>query len=375
MMTVNNITASLMILFAVIIVGDTIGKVEFCGIKFDKAAILFVGVVAGLVLSLAVGEDELLYLEQLNLNMKLVSSMGTSFFVSAIGIECGYLLNNHFNLKNIKYIFCGVFMSACGFVITTLIALINKDADISLLYGVMCGVLTTTPGLSSLCEINGISSEVATVGYGIAYILGIATIMIFIQSITRKTTSKKIDSHKSKNIDNRNCEKGLLIVIAVALLGKIIGNVEISKFHISIGESCGMLIVGLIIGFILQKNKIKSCEASFNMMRNLGLMLFLAASGISAALLNLKSIDYTFIIWGFIIVLPTLIIGYIITKFVFKEEKTDVATVISGGVTSTPSMGMLMHRYSNIDTYKYSLTYIGALLTMMFLMKLVVFIV
>lgn len=375
MMTVNNITASLMILFAVIIVGDTIGKVEFCGIKFDKAAILFVGVVAGLVLSLAVGEDELLYLEQLNLNMKLVSSMGTSFFVSAIGIECGYLLNNHFNLKNIKYIFCGVFMSACGFVITTLIALINKDADISLLYGVMCGVLTTTPGLSSLCEINGISSEVATVGYGIAYILGIATIMIFIQSIIRKRTSEKIDSHKSKNIDNRNCEKGLLVVIAVALLGKMIGNIEISKFHISIGESCGMLIVGLIIGFILQKNKTKSCEASFNMMRNLGLMLFLAASGISSVLLNIKSIDYTYIIWGFMIVLPTLIIGYIITKFVFKEEKTDVATVISGGVTSTPSMGMLMHRYNNIDTYKYSLTYIGALLTMMFLMKLVVFIV
>ena len=126
MMTVNNITASLMILFAVIIVGDTIGKVEFCGIKFDKAAILFVGVVAGLVLSLAVGEDELLYLEQLNLNMKLVSSMGTSFFVSAIGIECGYLLNDHFNLKNIKYIFCGVLMTAWGFGITTLIALIDK---------------------------------------------------------------------------------------------------------------------------------------------------------------------------------------------------------------------------------------------------------
>ncbi len=177
----HNARHPITIAFLVIAIGLCIGKIKVCGVSLDLAAVLIVAVAVGYLFSLTNG---VAVTEQLNSYMKMFFTLGTSLFVSVIGITAGYSLNIKSNGKLFSAV-VGMLMIVSAFVGMWIISRIDIGISYSNLSGVLCGALTTTPGLSAVCEKSGIVPEEASLGYGSAYLFGVIFTVLTVQIITR----------------------------------------------------------------------------------------------------------------------------------------------------------------------------------------------
>ena len=82
-------------------------------------------------------------------------------------------------------------MSISGVMAMLLISVIDKAINYSSLLGILCGALTSTPGLSSVCELIGSENEIAVLGYSCSYLLGVILVVFFTQLFAEKCTCNK----------------------------------------------------------------------------------------------------------------------------------------------------------------------------------------
>ena len=75
--------------------------------------------------------------------------------------------------------------------------------------------------------------------------------------------------------------------------------------------------------------------------------------------------------YGFLITLISMTCGYLISRFVCRYDNIKSLSVVCGGMTSTPAIGVLMRKNkSRVDITAYSIAYVGALFAMVVVVRL-----
>lgn len=354
--------------------GYLVGGISIKGISLGTAGVLLMALVFGIVASYVpyfqiAGKNIVLFLSSaVTLEdgtvlgatkslWSLISSIGTALFVTAVGLIAGPKFFRTFNKQNLGYILMGVIVIAIGTLVGVVLILVSKDEnlDSSLVAGLLTGALTSTPGLSAAKEVAMDEAKV-TAGYGIAYIFGVLGVVLFVQLLPRilkVDIAKERESFVSANNIVIPEPKGKLVkldamsffpfFLAIAL-GCIIGSVKIPGINFSLGTSGGTLIAGLIIGHFGHIGPIdcRVSKQSLNFFRELGLCLFLIGAGVPGGVNFVANVKISYFIYGAIITLVPMILGYILGKYVFRMSIFNNLGSITGGMTSTPALGTLI---------------------------------
>lgn len=236
------------------------------------------------------------------------------------------------------------------------------DLPSALATGLMCGALTSTPGLAAALEASG--DAIASVGYGIAYPFGVLGVVLFVQFIPkmiRCNVEEELDLLKSSerplkvfSIDEKKPIEmdpfGLMMFSLAVVLGVILGGVSLplpggSAF--SLGLSGGPLLTGLIAGHLghVGNVSLEVRKTTLTTLREFGMALFLVGAGCTAGngfVEVLKTYGANLFYIGMAMTLIPMIVGFFIALKVFKLMPFTALGTICGGMTSTPALGSLI---------------------------------
>ena len=360
MYDLNGVLTPVVIFFAVLIIGLLIGKIKIHSISLDISAILITAILVGFILSSycpAIFDDEF------SNSFAQYSKLGTTLFMTIVGISSGQNITKNTFEKCLYYIGLGALIVCIGFVSTKMIALIDINIEKSLMLGILCGAMTSTPGLATVCEMPNINSSLATVGYGASYLFGVIGVVLYVQLFANKTEKTQ---EQLQNI-NKDKKEDLLYISIIAVIGYLIGLLKVPFLNYSLGTTGGILIAGIIGGIVL-RDKISNNLSAY---RNFGLVMFFVGNGILSGQRLNGMIDFKWFVYGAIITLSAVIVGDMLAKLISKQKFTNRMCIIAGGMTSTPAIGVLVKNgNSQLDMSAYSFTYLGALLTITIGIKL-----
>lgn len=352
------------LLFFIVVMGVFLGKIKVYSISFDISGVLIIAVLTGILISI-------IYPEIIDTNfensLSLFSKLGTALFTTSIGLTAGISVLKGFSKRNFIFFSIGVLMVCICFLFMRIIQHIDTAIDKSVLVGILCGSMTSTPGLTSACELTYITIENSILGYGCTYLFGVLGIVVFVQIMTRKNVQK--DDSKTINnsvIQNQNSEHMMIVGVSV-ILGYIVAGVKIPYLNFSLGTSGGILCSSILIGIILSKVTDKTLDLTYalSFYRNFGLMLFFVGSGITSGIELNVSFQIKWFLYGVFLTFMPIAFGYMCSRYIFKQSVEKSLCIVAGGMTSTPAIGALLKKSRiNLDLSMYSFSYIGALLTM-----------
>jgi putative transport protein len=176
--------------------------------------------------------------------------------------------------------------------------------------------------------------------------------------------------------DKRLSDTDLLPVAIGIILGIFVGLIHItfSSFDFSFGLTGGVLMVALVLSRMGRTGPLiwTMSSAANNLLRQFGLILFLASVGTSAG----AEIVNTFVQYGFelfamgavITILPMVVVLFA-GKYLFKMNLLTLFGAITGGMTSTPGLAAAD---SMTDTNAHSIAYATVYPVAMVLLILVV---
>ncbi len=174
--------------------------------------------------------------------------------------------------------------------------------------------------------------------------------------------ANKIGNHKSR-LDKPN----LLTIFVGILLGIIVGSLPISvpgmTVPVRLGLAGGPLIVAILVGrfgFKLKLVAYTSSSAS-QMIRDMGLVLFLASVGIKAGGNFIETVmngGLMYVLYGFLItIIPLLVMG-VIARIYYKENYHLIIGIIAGATTDPPALAYSTQTSNNdIPSVGYSTVY------------------
>ena len=351
------------LLFFIVIAGFIIGRIRIKGVSLGIAGILFVAMLAGFLMNLLMPEGRAEIIMNAQSTLKTFSKLGTSLFVSVIGLQTGFSIKN--NSKNSIISFSiGAIMSISGVMTMLLISAIDKTINYSSLLGILCGALTSTPGLSSVCELIGNGGESAVMGYGCSYLFGVTLVVFFTQLFAGKHTDNIIQSSPQQDRKSKIYPE-LILICLTALFGSIIGNIKISSLTLSFGTTACTLMIGLFISSIFCKNSKPNfiSDRCLNAFKNLGLALFFVGTGFSTGSQNI-AFDIRTILYGMLITLTSIICGWGMCKLIKRKHALHQEFIISGGMTSSPAYGSIAPYATETSTNCFSFSYFGALISL-----------
>ncbi len=393
----GSVTSSLFsvifLVFAIIALGYLVGGISIKGISLGTAGVLLVallyGVVASYVPSFNIGETTInLFNADLKTKFSLVSSIGTSLFVTAVGLIAGPKFFRTFNRKSLAYIVMGVVVIAIGAGTAAVCTILDPNLSPEMAVGLLTGALTSTPGLSAAKEVAA-DADAATAGYGIAYLYGVLGVVLFVQIMPkllkvniaeeRKTfvaaNAIEIPEPKKKLVEIDSL--GIFPFILAVAFGCIIGSIKIPGINFSLGTSGGTLFAGLIVGHFGHIGPIdcRIKKDTLKVMRELGLVLFLVGAGVPGGVNFMANLKLSYFIYGIIMTTVPMVVGFILAKFVFKLSIFNNLGSITGGMTSTPALGALISTAGTDDVASaYASTYPVALVCVVLAAKILVMI-
>lgn len=351
--------------FVAVVIGCYVGKLRIFNISLGSAAVLLTAVNVGwLFSSIGFGTSKQ-YVTNIATQMSLISSLGTALFISTIGITAGYTINSQSRKAWVTAgIGCG--MGIAGLLTMWLLSVLDTSFSFSLLLGVFCGALTTTPGLSAACELGNVLTEEVVLGYGSAYIVGVFLTIFFVQFVADREKSISFTTGQNPTDENDKGGQNPLVLIGVAIIfGNIFGAIKIPWFRFSLGSSGGMLCSSLLLGYSLQRQHLfkRPSVQELSQYKNFGLALFFVGNGIPAGIKMQSDLSVKAVIYAGIITVSTLLVGYVLAMALKKRLSVTVSSVIAGGMTSTPAIGVLVEKGQGVSLSQYSYAYLGALLT------------
>lgn len=217
------LSVSYFALFVIITLGIVIGRIKIKGISLELSAVIFV--------ALAFGHFGITVPD-------IFQKIGLLLFIYAIGIQAGPGFFASFRKNGLNMIIIAVILVITG-ALTTFLSILIFDMDKSIGVGLFAGALTSTPGLAAAIEST--QSNMASIGYGIAYPFGVIGVILFVHLIPRlfhininkekeKYETEKLAEHpeiihKHFVVENTNVE------------GKTIGELQIrSMTHANISR-------------------------------------------------------------------------------------------------------------------------------------------
>ena len=339
--------SDIMIVFSIAVLGYLLGSVHIKGLSLGTSGVLLVALVFG----------------HFNLLVpKVLQDVGLISFVTAVGFIAGPGFFRNFKKKAISYVLLGIAIILAGSATCVgVIKLAGIPTDLSV--GMMSGALTSTPGLAAAIESTG--SDMASVGYGIAYPFGVVGVVLFVQLIPKilkidvaKERERLAAAAQAKTDEKATVQKtykslddfGLFAFAVAAILGVLIGKIKIplpGGAEFSLGTSGGPLLAGLVMGHFAHVGGISITvpKNTLNVVREVGLALFLMGAGTDAGrgfLAILVEYGFALFLLGAVMTIVPMIVGYILATKVFKIDVLSALGSICGGMTSTPALGTLM---------------------------------
>ena len=112
---------------------------------------------------------------------------------------------------------------------------------------------------------------------------------------------------------------------------------------------------------------------TLKLLRELGLVLFLVGAGIPGGAEFVANFDPMYFVYGVIMTIVPLIIGYLFAKYVLKLSLLNNLGSITGGMTSTPALGTLIGVAGTEDVAAaYAATYPVALIAVVLVSQFLV---
>ena len=143
-------------------------------------------------------------------------------------------------------------------------------------------------------------------------------------------------------------------------------NVSDKDVRGSYGILCS--VMGLIFGHFghIGKLSMQVKKEVLSICQELGLILFLTGAGIDGGrnfVSTLSQFGFSLFIWGALMTLIPLLLGYFVAKYVLKMSLFNTLGSLTGGMTSTPALGALINAAgtSNVAS-AYAATYPIALI-------------
>lgn len=338
--------SDVMIVFSIAVLGYLLGSIHIKGLSLGTSGVLLVALVFG----------------HFNLLVpKVLQDVGLISFVTAVGFIAGPGFFRNFKKKAISYVLLGIIIILAGSATcVAVMKLAGIPTDLSV--GMMSGALTSTPGLAA--AIDSTKSDMASVGYGIAYPFGVVGVVLFVQLIPKilkidiekererlsAAATQKTETVETKKQYRYLDEFGLLAFALAAVLGVLIGKISIplpGGAEFSLGTSGGPLLAGLVMGHFAHIGPvaIDVPKKTLDVVREVGLALFLMGAGTNAGrgfLAVLAQHGVALFLFGAVMTIVPMIIGYILAVKVFKIDVLSALGSICGGMTSTPALGTLM---------------------------------
>ena len=367
-LSIKTISFLVFCVFVIAGLGYLLGRITIKGVSLGTAGVFIVALLFGAFLytplanQLKVGGAT--YVSNA---LKIVENLGLILFVTSVGFIAGPSFFGDLK-KNFKsYILLGVIiilvggLSCAGCIIFDN-KVYGRDLEevAAMLVGLLSGSLTSTPAFSAakatVTQGGAIDYEaIVAVGHGIAYLFGVVGVVLFVQLVP-KFAKADMDVERAKLSESAPEAPskltgseidldplGFCAFSLVAVLGVFFGSFKFGNFSLTTTGGC--LILSLIFGHFqkLGKVSIMPQEATLKTFRELGLMLFLIGAGVAGGASFVKYFEWVYFIYGIIMTLLPMIIGFIFAKFVLKLNLLNNLGSICGGMTSTPALGTLIN--------------------------------
>jgi putative transport protein len=294
-----------------------------------------------------------------------------------MSLSSGYAISAN-NLRSIAYFLFGASGVLLSRLLLHVILLVEKKLDSHLLYGIFCGAMTSTPGLAALCEDMGVNASLATSGYSGAYLIGVIFVVLFVQIVSQKAAanSRSNLSETQAHIQYDSTKPmlyGIIQLSVVISLGCLLGKLNLPVLHFSLGNTGGIMCVGLVFGALIESKFAyrKIPKNTLDITRTIGLMFFFVGSGIPAGASLLSAISIKMVVYALALSLFPILISFWAMLVLSRRNIGKALSAVCGVMTSTPAMGVLL-RQSKVDPdmHIYSMSYTGALLTITLLMSI-----
>lgn len=385
----------LFFLFAIISVGYLIGKISIKGVSLGSAAIFLTAIVAGHFYQMGV-DNIAAWAESdgaVTYYIEMVEKVGLIFFVTSVGLLAGPTFFKNL-VKNFKsYVLLGLIIIVCG---AGTCALVVKFAPTQMStpigVGLLSGALTSTPAFATATEILSEQKSEVAVGQAVAYPFGVIGVVLFVQIIPKllhvdmahereliKVESRKSGADEGKKLFELD-KFGLGAFGLTVMFGLILGSINIplgKGQSFDLGQTGGPLIMGLIFGHFghCGKLSLKVDKHVVSIFQELGLILFLIGAGMAGGrkfISTLAEYGGWLFLYGALITIVPLIVGFLLSKYVFKMPLLNALGSITGGMTSTPALGALIRTAETSDVASaYASTYPVALIAVVLSAQLI----
>ena len=378
-LSVKTISFLVFCVFLIAGLGYLLGRITIKGVSLGTAGVFIVAllfgaffygldkdgnIIGGLAKQLVVGGKS--YISNA---LKIIETLGLILFVTSVGFIAGPSFFGDLK-KNFKsYILLGLMIIVIGGLACA--ACIWFDYKVydrpleevsAMLVGLLSGSLTSTPAFSA-AKATVIDSarftadqleDIVAVGHGIAYLFGVIGVVLFVQlvpkfekadmDLERQKLSESAPEAPSK-LDGSEMELdplGFCTFSVVAILGILVGSFKFGNFSLTTTGGC--LILALVFGHFQKIGKVRILPqaSTLQVFRELGLMLFLIGAGVAGGASFVKYFEWVYFIYGIIMTLVPMIIGFIFAKYVLKLNLLNNLGSICGGMTSTPALGTLI---------------------------------
>ena len=192
------------------------------------------------------------------------------------------------------------------------------------------------------------------------------------------TAEEKRDSKKLFALDGA----GLAPFALAAMLGVVIGQIRVPLSADGFSGTCfsltttgGCLLVSLIFGHFgrIGKLSILPSAQALKLLREVGLVLFLAGAGIPGGAEFIACFDPIYFLYGAVMTVVPMVLAYLFAKFILKMGLLNNLGAITGAMTSTPALGTLISAAGTEDVATaYAATYPIALLTVVLVSQLLI---
>ena len=372
-LSIKAITFLSFCVFSIAALGYLLGRITIKGVSLGTAGVFIVAllfgaffygidksgvITGGLAKQLMIGDKS--YIVNA---LKIIENLGLILFVTSVGFIAGPSFFGDLK-KNFKsYILLGLIIIlvgglACAGCILLDVKVFGRNLEEAgaMLVGLLSGSLTSTPAFSAAkATVNGDELEaIVAVGHGIAYLFGVIGVVLFVQLVPKMAKADMEEERQKLSEANPEVPSkltgseveldpfGFCVFSIVAVLGIIIGSFKFKNFSLTTTGGC--LILALVIGHFTKFGNVSFMpkEATLKIFRELGLMLFLIGAGVAGGASFVKYFKWVYFIYGIVMTLLPMIIGYIFAKFALKLNLLNNLGSICGGMTSTPALGTLI---------------------------------
>ena len=397
--SINAASFLMLSVFAIAAFGYILGRITIKGISLGTAGVFVIALIYGGFFGVHFNSkfviEEVNYASQA---LKIVENLGLVFFVTSVGFIAGpnFFKNMKKNFKS--YVLLGFVIILSGGLAAVLCILVGRLIEggtpgydpkqlTAIVTGLLSGALTSTPAFSATKEaVSAQYQDAVTVGYGIAYLFGVIGVVLFVQLMPRIVHADMAEEvRKITHVETGDVAKykgrllefddfGFTPFAVAAVLGILLGSVKFFNFF-SLTTTGGTLLVSLVFGHFghVGRADLMPSKKVLETFRELGLMVFLIGAGVSGGMSFVRYFKPIYFVYGVVMTLLPMILGYLVAKFVLKLNLLNILGSITGGMTSTPALGTLIHvaGTSNVAS-AYAATYPIALIAVVLVTQLLV---